>query len=399
VKLNEGGPTVYWENGSITVIDYRITGIVSYSDACTPVEGVSVQMKSECGGQSLGLDVTDSLGTFSLWPPTCQPVCLEPWAEADDEVWHQTVTSFDATLVLRALVKTYSLSHNDSVAADVSGNGTVSGFDASVILKWVVCNYCGTDLIPSEYIGDWVFESIECGDCGTGPWGDGCVCFDEVVGNQVVCWEAVVVGDVSQNWPGPGVKVVSEGLDVEAAGRSMRVSFPVSASSVVMTVGYEGEMQVVGVECGGMVEWVAGQGQVRIAAASAGELGPVTVIFDRMVSGELQIEAEVDEAVLFGSTVKPVSLPEEYGLEQNYPNPFNPSTTIQFAVGSGQSAVYVTLKIFNVLGQEVAVLVDGIQEPGYHQVTWDGSNMASGVYFYCLKAGDFTSSRRMLLLK
>ena len=61
--------------------------------------------------------------------------------------------------------------------------------------------------------------------------------------------------------------------------------------------------------------------------------------------------------------------------------------------------LHVTLKIFNVLGQEVATLVDGIREPGYHQVSWDGSNMASGIYFCRLKAGDFTARRGMLLLK
>jgi len=364
----------------------------------------------------MAVDVTDSLGTFGLWPWTCEPVCLEPWALADRDVWHQVVTSFDATVVLRSLVKTYDLSHNDSLAADVTGDGTVSGFDASVILKWVVCNYCGTPLIPSEEIGTWVFESIECGDCGVGPWEDGCVCFDEIIGNKVVCWEAVVVGDVSQNWPGPGTPKAGTGeLDVDVLGRSVVVGFPEPVSSVGMTVRYAGEMEVVGVEADGMIEWAAGEGEVRIAAASAGELGRVTITFDRVVTADLEITAEADETALFGLTVKPAAMPEEYGLAQNYPNPFNPQTTItytlpvqseEFRVKSGDGTLnstpltlHVTLKIFNVLGQEVATLVDGVQEPGYHQVTWDGSHMASGIYFCRMVAGQYSLTQRMILLK
>jgi hypothetical protein len=76
-------------------------------------------------------------------------------------------------------------------------------------------------------------------------------------------------------------------------------------------------------------------------------------------------------------------MPREFTLGQNYPNPFNPSTKINYQLPV-QS--YVTLKLFDLLGREVATLVDGIEAPGNHSANWDASGMASGVYFYTLYA-------------
>jgi hypothetical protein len=88
--------------------------------------------------------------------------------------------------------------------------------------------------------------------------------------------------------------------------------------------------------------------------------------------------------------------PNEYNLAQNYPNPFNPSTKIswQSPVGS-----YQTLKIYDVLGNEVATLVNEYREAGRYEVTFDASNLASGIYFYRLQAGSFVETKKMLMLK
>lgn len=89
-------------------------------------------------------------------------------------------------------------------------------------------------------------------------------------------------------------------------------------------------------------------------------------------------------------------IPLSSSLFQNYPNPFNPSTTIRYEL---PSRVHVTLTIFNTLGQQVAVLVNETQEPGYHNVKFDGSGLASGVYFYRLQAGDYVATKKLLILK
>jgi hypothetical protein len=88
--------------------------------------------------------------------------------------------------------------------------------------------------------------------------------------------------------------------------------------------------------------------------------------------------------------------PLVYSLAQNYPNPFNPVTSIQYSVASRSA---VTLTIYNALGQIVSTLVNDVQDPGPHVVKFDGSNLASGVYFYRLRAGGFVATKRLLLLK
>lgn len=88
--------------------------------------------------------------------------------------------------------------------------------------------------------------------------------------------------------------------------------------------------------------------------------------------------------------------PKGFALSQNYPNPFNPSTIIRYQLAMDD---HVTLTVFNTLGQQAAVLQNGEQEAGQHEVRFDGSNLSSGVYFYRIQAGDFVQTKRLLLLR
>jgi hypothetical protein len=93
-----------------------------------------------------------------------------------------------------------------------------------------------------------------------------------------------------------------------------------------------------------------------------------------------------------------------YFLYQNYPNPFNPSTKIKFDI-QNRSPIgalgddRVVLKIYDILGKEVAVLVNEQLQPGSYEVTFDGSNLSSGIYFYRLRAGEYVETKRMVLIK
>jgi hypothetical protein len=89
-------------------------------------------------------------------------------------------------------------------------------------------------------------------------------------------------------------------------------------------------------------------------------------------------------------------LPGEFALDQNYPNPFNPSTLIRYSV---PSAKLVTLKVYDILGREVATLVNEVQDPGQYQVRWDARSVSTGVYFARMQAGEFSTVKRMLLVK
>ena len=90
------------------------------------------------------------------------------------------------------------------------------------------------------------------------------------------------------------------------------------------------------------------------------------------------------------------SIPGEFALEQNYPNPFNPSTRIEYQLPAKS---HLTLKIYDLLGREIATLVNEEQKAGYKSVEWNASNFASGVYFYRLQAGSFTGTKKLLLLR
>ncbi len=89
-------------------------------------------------------------------------------------------------------------------------------------------------------------------------------------------------------------------------------------------------------------------------------------------------------------------IPDKYSLEQNYPNPFNPSTTIEFSIPKNS---YVTLKVYNVLGKEVATLVNEQIDAGIKKVSYDASNLNSGVFFYTIEAGSYNETKKMVLLK
>jgi uncharacterized Ntn-hydrolase superfamily protein len=109
-----------------------------------------------------------------------------------------------------------------------------------------------------------------------------------------------------------------------------------------------------------------------------------------------------EKAILFemSGTVavgeEPGAAPENFVLHQNFPNPFNPSTTIRYGLPNRS---HVTLTVYNTLGQTVSVLQNDEQEAGYHDVTFDGARLSSGVYFYRIEAGLFVQTRKLILLQ
>ncbi len=111
---------------------------------------------------------------------------------------------------------------------------------------------------------------------------------------------------------------------------------------------------------------------------------PVKPVDAKRIQGAQTLAAVADET------------PDDFALEANYPNPFNPQTTIRFAI---PEASYVRIQVFDLLGREVAMLVDGTLSAGRHEVVFDATGLATGLYVYRMDAGAFEQHRTMLLMK
>jgi Secretion system C-terminal sorting domain len=125
----------------------------------------------------------------------------------------------------------------------------------------------------------------------------------------------------------------------------------------------------------------------------------VTAVNSSMTSGSIQVvNVSYTELVNSATSVPsgPTGVAKTFSLAQNYPNPFNPSTQIQFSI---PQAGFVSLKVYDMLGREVATLVHQELTPSSYSITWNAANVASGVYLYKLDAGNYSVTKKMVLMK
>lgn len=130
---------------------------------------------------------------------------------------------------------------------------------------------------------------------------------------------------------------------------------------------------------------------------------PVTVVYDSTKkcayggsASDSSRYTTPSTPVITGVSGNTAELPKEFQLYQNFPNPFNPVTNIRFDI---PKASFVKVKVYDLLGKEIANLINTEMEPGRYDVNWDGTNFASGIYFYRIEAKDFTKVMKMILIK
>jgi hypothetical protein len=124
-------------------------------------------------------------------------------------------------------------------------------------------------------------------------------------------------------------------------------------------------------------------------------IGPVQYRDDYFVGAQLFQLTDVSIVTGIENSSAP-HIPQSFQLQQNYPNPFNPVTKIKYSV---PYSTLISLKVYNLLGQEVAILVEGKKQVGTYTVFFDGSGLSSGVYYYRLETNEFTNTKKLLLLK
>ena len=109
--------------------------------------------------------------------------------------------------------------------------------------------------------------------------------------------------------------------------------------------------------------------------------------------GKVYIYSKINFTDIENSNLNPLS---SFTLKQNYPNPFNPSTNIQYSIATRQ---FVTLKVYNVLGKEIATLVNEEKPAGNYEIKFDASKLASGIYYYQMRVSEYVETKKMILLK
>jgi hypothetical protein len=142
-----------------------------------------------------------------------------------------------------------------------------------------------------------------------------------------------------------------------------------------------------------------------IAAGNAGDQIKITiwdkldgdrVIYDNLTLNELGGGYITIINSPFVKEENEITVPEEFALEQNYPNPFNPSTTIKYSIPDNS---FVTLKVYDIIGNELATLVNEERSPGSYEVSFNASEYSSGIYIYALRTDAFTQTKKMMLIK
>ena len=282
------------------------------------------------------------------------------------------IIPIDAVLVLRHVIKDTILTGEGLIAAEVSGNGEITAYDAALILM----HYVGK--ITTFPVGDFFKRSL--------------------LSNR----SAVVALDWGEVRDG----MITLNINAENLTELYGYSFEMAFDPAVLT--YQGArlsgltremLNVVSTE----------DGVIRFAAAGSepvegdGVLAHITFRVTGDVSDEdiIKLTQVILNEELVLSEAASAAIPKTYSLEQNYPNPFNPTTRIRYHI---PEAAQVQILIYNTLGQRVRTLVDESRPAGAYEVTWDGTNdlgvrVASGIYIYQMKAGNFDQIRKLIIIK
>ncbi len=304
----------------------------------------------------------------------------------------------------------------DAGTGDVSGNGTVSALDASLMLQYTVGLVQFT--AAQKQVGDVNLSSTGLDVNAM----DAAVTLSSVVGQVTLPFRGPLPIHTLSGQPVPA-KAVSLSPVSGMSGQMISIPVYVDANiagirSAQMRLVYDNtqlkiqRVLTTDLTSNFMVASNIQDGAVTIAMASGNELahgGQLLNIEAEVVGSGNNIVVSLESISLNDNSVSSVTsvgtkndnVPATYELSQNYPNPFNPSTTIEYKL---PERAFVEMKIYDITGREVATLVSGMQEAGTHNVVWNATNgygvkVASGVYIYRITAGNFTQLKKMVLLK
>ncbi len=326
---------------------------------------------------SVGVNYSPFLGTGAMNPL------------AGDVSLNGDIQAYDASLILKWLADSTSNPLNDiqRSVADVSGNGSIMAYDAALILQYVV--------------GRITLFPVELNKANQTP--------QPFLAKQAAYSSIALSDNNTQRGQEFTVYLSASGLK-NVLSADIRLAFNKSELRAV-------SVKPIGIAADARVEDNIGDGEVRIYLASANALASDGQILAVTFEANNDVRGNVTSPITFSqfylneqdvksaaknSTVSIAGKPVSYSLEQNYPNPFNPTTTVAYQVPEDNR--FVRIEIYNITGQHVRTLVNGIQNAGEYKVTWDGNDdqgikVGSGVYLLRMQSGSFTQIRKMMLLK
>ena len=228
---------------------------------------------------------------------------------------------------------------------------------------------------------------------------------------QLTSQNTVRISIPDHNFIGPFSKITNPGaLTDTLVGVLISVSY--GQKNIVLVLNSQGQV----ISSAGLTTPVSGRvyadsgmfvGHVRTGESSNWNEFTITGIYAHdSLNGVLSVDAPhsdndgtvrlIRKGIVTGVRTPNPSIPAFYILKQNYPNPFNPSTVIRYQIAEKSN---VSLKVFDLLGREVATLVNEVKSAGSYTATFNATNLSSGVFFYRLQTGSFTDTKRLVLLK
>jgi parallel beta-helix repeat protein len=294
-----------------------------------------------------------------------------------------TISAYDAALILQHLVGIIALGPSQRAAADVSGDGSVSAFDASLILRYMVGSITGFPGAGKQSIDPLIVTAF---DIRTDRPRDGEIEIALNLRKSVPIYATEMTIAFKSRWMTPlliSKTSLSDGMILESKIEDDTIRIAMAGAAAITD---EGEVLRIAFR-------LSEEGKARGST-------PFDIV--KLILNEMDLTREIRQA----GTNPERTTPTTFALDQNFPNPFNPVTRISYQLPTTSS---VQLKIYDLLGREVRTLVFEEQKAGFYTVAWDGRShsgepLASGVYLYRLEAisketSAFIQTKRMLLLK
>jgi hypothetical protein len=388
---------------------FSVSGTLTYdNESNTPISGATVTLNP--GGATT---TTDAAGAWSFANVAIGSYTV---SVSHNGVW-LGANATDALLVSNHFNGSATLTGLPLVAADVNNSNTVNNTDALLIVR----RFAGLD--ASFAAGDWAFSSanVNVSDADVAGVGLKGIAVGDANRSNIptLSKEVITLGQTSEETRKVNLKEVIEipvrvTSDMEVSAVSARFTYPAELATFE---GLSSNMAgaVVKNENGQITlawaDFTGGKGSLALKASDVVftlKFKPTEEFksgskFELVLDGSYSEFASKDGTVLVGnlSTASVEGyVPAEFSLKQNYPNPFNPSTTIEYDLPVDAN---VSLVVFNILGEQVATLFNGVQNAGSYKFNFDASSLSSGMYIYRIhvEAGDqkFTQNLRMMLLK